>query len=171
MSDLAYADGIVILRSGDEMQGLLEAVNRNITAVDMRINASKTNVASALIPGEQRQAVLHDGEVMEDVDKFKYLSSMFVANGQGTKEIRSMINLAFTPLQSCLRSRREILLRTKGNVYQAVVRSILLHGCETWPVRLEDVGGLCQRQHSPHSTRKAQRLSAKDMVYHDQESV
>ncbi len=29
-------------------------------------------------------------------------------------------------------------MRTKGRVYQAVVRSILLDGCETWPVRVAD---------------------------------
>ncbi len=96
---------------------------------------------SALIPGEQYQAVLLDGEPLEDVDKFKHLGSMFVANGQGTEEIRSSINLArpaFSRLQSCLWSRREISLRTKGRVYQAVVRSILLYGCEPWPVQVAD---------------------------------
>ncbi len=30
---------------------------------------------------------------LEDVDMFKYLGSMCVANGQGTEEIRSRINL------------------------------------------------------------------------------
>ncbi len=95
MSNLAYADGSVIVRSSyREMQGLLEAVNRHAAAVGMRINASKTKVMSALIPGEQRQAVLLDGETLEDVERFKYLGSMFVANGQGTEEIRSRINLA-----------------------------------------------------------------------------
>ncbi len=75
------------------MQGLLEAVNRHAAAVGMRINASKTKVMPALIPG---------------VDKFKYLGSMFVVNGQGTEKIRSRNNLArsaFPPLQSCLRLR------------------------------------------------------------------
>ncbi len=78
---------------------------------------------------------------MEDVNKFKYLGSMFVANGQGTEEIRSRINLArsaFSRLQPCLWSRREILLCTKDRIYQAVVRSILLCGCETWPLRIAD---------------------------------
>ncbi len=73
--------------------------------------------------------------------QFKYLGSMFVANGQGTEEIRSRINLArsaVSRLQSLLWSRREISLRTKGRVYQAVVRSILLYGCETWWVRVAD---------------------------------
>ncbi len=134
MSELAITDDITILsRSYKEMQGLLEASNRHAAAVGMRINASKTKAMSALIPGEQRQAVL------VDVDKFKYLGSMFVANGQGTEEIRSRINIArsaFSLLQSCLWSRREISLYTKGRVYQTVVRPILLNGCETWPVRV-----------------------------------
>ncbi len=55
VSDLAYSDDIVILSSSySEMQGLLDAVNRHATAVGMCINASKTKVMSALIPGEQR---------------------------------------------------------------------------------------------------------------------
>ncbi len=123
VSDLAYADDIVILSSTySEMQGLLEAVNRHAAAVGMRINASKTKVMSALIPGEQRQATLLDAEPLEDVNKFKYLGPMFIANGESTEEIRSRINLArsaFSRLQSCLWSRREISLRTKGRVYQA----------------------------------------------------
>ncbi len=49
---------------------------------------------STLIPGEQRLAVLIDGEPVKDVDKFMYLGSMFVANGQVTEEITSIINLA-----------------------------------------------------------------------------
>ncbi len=62
MSDLAYADDIVILSSSySEMQGLLDAVNRHAAAVGMPINASKTKVMSALVPDEQRQAVLLDG--------------------------------------------------------------------------------------------------------------
>ncbi len=94
------------------MQGLFAALIHHAAAVGMRIRASKTKLLSALIPGEQRQADLRDGEPLEDVDKFKHLGSMFVANGQGTEEIRSRINLArsaFFRLQSCLWSRREIL--------------------------------------------------------------
>ncbi len=42
---------------------------------------------SLLIPGEQCQAGLRDGEPLEDVDKFKYLGSMHIANDQDTEEI------------------------------------------------------------------------------------
>ncbi len=70
-----------------------------------------------------------------DVDKFKSLGTMVVANGQGTEEIRSRIDLArsaFSRLQFCLWSRR------KGGVYQAEVRLIFLYGCETWLARVAD---------------------------------
>ncbi len=63
-------------------QGLFEAVNCHATAIGMRINAAKTKVMSALILGEQRQAILLDGEPLEDVDKFKYLGLMFITNDQ-----------------------------------------------------------------------------------------
>ncbi len=56
----------------------------------MRINASKTKVTPARIPGEQL-----DDEPLEDDDKFKYLGLMFVAKGQGTEEIRPELALFF----------------------------------------------------------------------------
>ncbi len=37
-----------------------------------------------LIPGKQRHVILHDGEPLEGVDKFKHLISVFVVNGRGT---------------------------------------------------------------------------------------
>ncbi len=120
VSDHAYADDIVTLSSSySEMQGILEAVKRHAATVGARSNASKTKVMPALNPGEQRQTVLLDGELLEDVDKFKYLGSMFVAHGRGTREIRSRTNLArsaFPRRQSYDWSRREISLRTKGSV-------------------------------------------------------
>ncbi len=90
VSHLAYADDIVILSSSySEMQGLLEAVKHHAAAVGMRINALKAKVMSALIPDEQSQAVLLDGEPLEDVEKFKYLGSSQTA-------IRSRISLALS---------------------------------------------------------------------------
>ncbi len=68
MSDLAHGD---YSSSYSAVQGLLEAVDRQADIVGMRINASKTKVMSALIPGEQRQAVLFDGQPVGDVEKCK----------------------------------------------------------------------------------------------------
>ncbi len=62
--------------------------------------------------------------------------------GQAKDEISGRIGLArsaFARLKSALWSRREISLKTKGRIYEALIRTILLYGCETGPVR---VGGL-----------------------------
>ncbi len=56
--------------SNRTLQDLFEAAIHHATAVGMRINASKTKVMSALIPGVQSQTVFLDGEPLEDVDKF-----------------------------------------------------------------------------------------------------
>ncbi len=46
--------------------------------------------------------------------------------------------MAFNRLHMTLWSRQEISRKTKSRVYTAVVRTILLYGCETWPLRVED---------------------------------
>ncbi len=92
MPDFAYANDIVILSSSySEMQVMFEAVNRYAAAIGMCIKASKTMVMSSLIPGEQRQAVLLDGEPLEDVDKFKYLGSM--RRRVATESMRMLVNI------------------------------------------------------------------------------
>ncbi len=49
---------------------------------------------TVLITGEQRQAILLDGDPLGDVNKFKCLRSVLITNGHGTEEIGSRINLA-----------------------------------------------------------------------------
>ncbi len=70
VSNIAYADEVVKISSSySEMQGRLEIVNRHAATVGMCIKTSKTTVKSAIISGEQIQAVLLDSESVEDVDK------------------------------------------------------------------------------------------------------
>ncbi len=79
---------------------------------------------------------------MEEVESFKHLGSSFTATGQAKDEISGRIGLArnaFTRLNATLWSRREISLKTKGRIYEALVRTSFLYGCETWPVRVEDL--------------------------------
>ncbi len=119
-----------------EMQGLLEAVNHHAAVVCIRTNASKTEVISVLILVSGAKL---DGEPLEDTDRFKHPGFIFIANGQNTEDIRSKINLArsaFSHLQSSYWSRREVSLRTKGRVYQIVVRLIRPYSRKAWPVRV-----------------------------------
>ncbi len=106
------------------------------------INASKTKV----MPKQPRPGTQHTihfgGVLLDDIESFKYLGSSFAAPGQAKDEISGRIGLArsaFTRLNSALRSRREISLKTDGRIFEALVRTILLYDCETWPARAEDL--------------------------------
>ncbi len=92
-----------------EMEYLLNAFKHHSATARMGISPSKTKVTSALMLREQRQIALFGGTPMQDAEKFKYLGSM----------IRLLSPAILTIL-----SHRETLLRTKGRVNQAVVRSI-----------------------------------------------
>ena len=143
ITDLAYADDVVLLaESFDEMQRMVNAVERCAETVGLQINAAKTKILSSLLPNEPTQSVMLAGHPIEEVETFKYLGSIFGATGQSVWEVNNRINLArvaFNRLKSCLWVRREISLKTKGRIYQALIRSILLYGCETWPLRKSDV--------------------------------
>ncbi|TNN20912.1 hypothetical protein EWB00_002046, partial [Schistosoma japonicum] len=80
-------------------------------------------------------------ETIECVNRFTYLGSLISPNGLVSDEISARIHKArsaFANLRHLWR-RRDIRLMTKGRVYCAAVRSVLLYGCETWPLRIEDI--------------------------------
>ncbi len=60
------------------MQSLFEAVNHHNSVIRMHINALDTKLMSALIPCELSQAGPPGGELLREVDKFKYLGSTFI---------------------------------------------------------------------------------------------
>ncbi|KER24112.1 hypothetical protein T265_08154 [Opisthorchis viverrini] len=75
---------------------------------------------------------------IEMVDKFVYLGSRISPGGLTKDEISIRIGMARTTFANLWR-RRDISFSVKGRVYNAAVRSILLYGSETWPLRAEDV--------------------------------
>ncbi|VDO85367.1 unnamed protein product, partial [Schistosoma curassoni] len=79
-------------------------------------------------------------EVVKRVDNFTYLGSVTSSNGLVSDDISARIRkarLTFVNLRHLWR-RRDIRLSIKGRVYCAAVHSVLLYGCETWPLRVED---------------------------------
>ena len=62
--------------------------------------------------------------------------------GLGAAEVdrrKGATRSAFVRLKRSLWERREIFTATKGRIYQAIVRPVLLYGCETWPLRAIDL--------------------------------
>ncbi len=84
--------------------------------VPLMLTMSSSSAASTV---NNHATMLGDGP-FEEVEKVKYLGSMFVAYNQGIKETRSTINLsvlsAFSRLKSCLWFRRKISSHTKRSL-------------------------------------------------------
>ncbi|KAH9595906.1 FAS-associated factor 2 [Schistosoma haematobium] len=88
-------------------------------------------------------------EVVERVDNFTYLGSLISPNELVSDEISAWIRkarLAFANLPHLWR-RRDIRLSIKRRVSCAAVRSVLIYGSETWPLRVEDTRKLLVFDH------------------------
>ena len=110
--------------------------------VGMKINSVKTKVLAAAVPAVDVLPVTVDSVVLEEVPSFVYLGSTIMANGQSAEDVIIRVNKAhraFGRLHRHLWSRKEIRRSTKIRIYQALIRSILLYGCETWAMRKSDI--------------------------------
>ena len=78
-----------------------------------------------------------DGETMETVTDFIFLSSKITADGDCSHEIERRLPLgrkAMTNLDSILKSR-DITLPTKVCLVKATVFPVVMYGCESWTVK------------------------------------
>ncbi|KAH9580585.1 hypothetical protein MS3_00009191 [Schistosoma haematobium] len=82
-----------------------------------------------------------DGEQIDVVEKFVYLGSCISAGGGMSDEINARIvkaRVAYANLGHLWRLR-DASLSVKSRIYNASMRAVLFHACETWPLRVEDV--------------------------------
>ena len=106
---------------------------------DLRLNIQKTKImASGSITSRQI-----DGETMETVTDFIFLSSKITADGDYSHEIKRRLFLGrktITNLDSILKSR-DITLLTKVHLVKAVAFPVVMYGYESWSIKKAE----CQR--------------------------
>jgi len=76
---------------------------------------------------------------LEVVDKFCYLGGMLSVDGDADAAVEARIRTGWNKFRQLvpLLTNRDISIR-KGRLYSSCVRSSMLHGSETWPVRKEN---------------------------------
>jgi len=77
---------------------------------------------------------------LELVDKFCYLGDMLTVDGDADAAVENRIRIGsnkFTQLVPLL-TNKDISLKVRGRLYSGCVRSSMLHGSETWPIRKEN---------------------------------
>ena len=101
--------------------------------VGLNLNIQKTKImASSPITSWQI-----DGETMETVTDFIFLSSKITADGDCSNEIKRRLLLGrkvMTKQHSILKST-DITLPTKVRLVKAMVFPVVMYGCESWTVK------------------------------------
>ena len=119
--------------SKEELKSLLMKVKEESEKAGLKLNIQKTKIiASGPITSWKT-----DGETMETVTDFSFLGSKITIDGDCSHEIQRCLLLgrkAVTNLDSILKSR-DITLQTKVHLIKAMVFSLIMCGCENWPIK------------------------------------
>ena len=125
--------------SKEELKSLLMKVKEESEKAGLKLNIQKMMImASSPI-----RSLQIDGETMETVTDFIFLSSRITADGDCSHEIKRYLVLgrrAMTNLDSIPKCR-DITLPTKVCLIKAVVFPVVMNGCESWTTKKAE----CQR--------------------------
>jgi len=83
-------------------------------------------------------------EKLELVEKFHYLGDMLSVDGDDDAAVEARIRICWNKFRQLvpLLTNQDISSTMRGRLYSSCVRSSMLHGSETWPVRKENVVAL-----------------------------
>jgi hypothetical protein len=99
---------------------------------------------------DSMEVMLEDGTRLETVDKFCYLGDMIGAGGGADDASRARCRCGwkkFNELAPVL-TLRGASHKLKGKLYGICVRSAMVYGSETWPMKKEDLGRLERAEHT-----------------------
>ena len=101
--------------------------------VGLKLNLQKTKImASGPLPWWQI-----DGETVETVTDFIFLSSKITTDGDCSHEIKRCLHIGrkvMTSLDSILKIR-DIILPTKFHLVKAMVFPVVMYGCDSWTIK------------------------------------
>ncbi|KAF7244152.1 putative uncharacterized transposon-derived protein F52C9.6 [Varanus komodoensis] len=134
IKNLRYADDTTLMaESEEELKSLLMQVKEKSAKVGLKLNIKKTKIMASS-PLTLWQI---DGEQMEVVTDFIFLSSKITADRDCSQEIKRCLLLgrkAMANLDSILKSI-DITLPTKVRIVKAMVFPVAMYGCESWTIR------------------------------------
>ena len=134
INNLRYADDNTrMAESEEELKSLLMKVKEESEKVCLNLNIQKTKImASGPITSWQI-----DGETVETVADFIFLSSKITADGDYSHEINRCLLLGrkvMTNLVNIFKSR-DVTLSTKVHPVKAMVFPVVTYGCESWTIK------------------------------------
>ncbi|KAK3517140.1 hypothetical protein QTP86_003932 [Hemibagrus guttatus] len=135
ISLLIFADDVVLLASsGLDLQHALGRFAAECEAAGMRVSTSKSE---AMVLDRKKVACTLQvgGEVLPQVEEFKYLGVLFTSEGRMDREIDRWIGAAAAVMRSMYRSvvvKKELSRKAKLSIYQSIYAPTLTYGHELW---------------------------------------
>ena len=149
IQELLYADDCgIFAHSEEDIQILMDNFSRASKSFGLTVSIKKTEVLYQPSPNTrptEQPCITVDNQPLKVTERFTYLGSSLSNDGQLDHEISSRIakaSAAFGRLNARVWSSHDIKLRTKLDVYKAVVLSTLLYAAETWTVYARHLGKL-----------------------------
>ena len=134
LCNLRFADDIDLLAgSNEELQELSDKLVERAGSYGMEISTEKSKVMINTTDARSGKITLNQKQ-LEEVNNFKYLGAILSADGSCEVEIRARIGTATAAMARLNRiwSSKSVSLATKLRLYRALVKTIVLYGCETW---------------------------------------
>ncbi|KAK3528563.1 hypothetical protein QTP70_002803 [Hemibagrus guttatus] len=135
ISSLIFADDVVLLApSSLDLQHALGHFAAECEAAGMRVSTSKSEV---MVLDQKKVACTLQvgGEVLPQVEEFKYLGVLFTSEGRMDREIDRRIGAAAAVMRSMYRSvvvKKELSWKAKLSIYQSIYVPTLTYGHELW---------------------------------------
>ncbi|KAK3553774.1 hypothetical protein QTP70_009300 [Hemibagrus guttatus] len=165
ISSLIFADDVVLLSpSSLDLQHALGRFAAECEEAGMRVSTSKSE-AMVLARKKVACTLQVGGEVLPQVEQFKYLGVLFTSEGRMDREIDRRIGAAAAVMRSMYRSvvvKKELSRKAKLSIYQSIYVPTLTYGHELW-VMTERVRSRIQAAEMSFLCRVAER-SLRDRV-------
>ncbi|KAK3516423.1 hypothetical protein QTP70_011957 [Hemibagrus guttatus] len=135
ISSLIFADDVVLLApSSLDIQHALGCFAAECEAAGMRVSTSKSE---AMVLNQKKVActIQVGGEILPQVEEFKYLGVLFTTEGRMDHEIDRRIGAAAAVMRSIYWSvvvKKELSRKAKLSIYQSVYLPTLTYGHELW---------------------------------------
>ena len=118
-------------KSKEELKSLLTKVKEESEKIGLKLNIQKTKIMASITSWQI------DGETMQTVREFIFLSSKIIADGECSHEIKRHLLLGrkvMMNLDSILKSR-DITLPSKFHLVKCIVFPGVMYGCESWTIK------------------------------------
>ena len=142
ITNIRFADDTVLTaNTADDLQILLEKTNAKCRKFGMEINTKKTVIMVLNGDGKVKTEIKLNGEVLKEVEKFKYLGSWITTNGGHMTDIKCRISetkIAFPDIKNIL-ANLKMPFDLRYRILNCYVMPILLYGCENWILNQQQI--------------------------------